>query len=83
MEYKVPKVTKTFYAVLDYVLPGSEAKIGPLKLGGSFELSSESGVKYEIIALDGTLDKGIKVRKTGPDGATPQDITISAGKKNG
>ena len=71
-----------YYAVIDFQLPGSEAKLGPFKVGESFELSAEPGVKYEIIELDGTLEKGVKLRKTGPSGASPQDITISAGEKN-
>ena len=82
LEYKKPKLETIYYAVIDFQLPGSESKLGPFKVGGSFELSTEAGVKYEIIELQGTLEKGVKLRKTGPDGASPQDITISAGKKN-
>ena len=80
--YKKPKLETIHYAVIDFLLPGSEAKLGPFKVGQSFELSTEPGAKYEIIELQGTLEKGVKLRKTGPDGASPQNITISAGKKN-
>jgi len=82
LEYKKSMMEITYYAVIDFQLPGSEAKLGPFKIGQSFELSTEPGVKYEIIELEGTLGKGVKLRKTGPDGSSPQDITISAGKKN-
>ncbi|RZO12186.1 MAG: hypothetical protein EVB09_12310 [Verrucomicrobiaceae bacterium] len=82
LEYKKSKLETIYYAVIDFQLPGSEAKLGPFKVGESFELSAEPGVKYEIIELDGTLEKGVKLRKTGPSGASPQDITISAGEKN-
>lgn len=82
LEYKKSKMETTYYAVIDFQLPGSEAKLGPFKVGESFELSTEPGVKYEITELEGTLEKGVKLRKTGPDGASPQDLTISAGKKN-
>ena len=82
LEYKKPKLETIHYAVIDFQLPGSEAKLGPFKVGQSFELSTEPGAKYKIIELQGTLEKGVKLRKTGPDGASPQDITISAGKKN-
>ena len=82
LEYKKSKLETTYYAVIDFQLPGSEAKLGPFKVGESFELPAEPGVKYEITELEGTIEKGVKLRKTGPDGASPQDITISAGKKN-
>ena len=82
LEYKKPKLETIYYAVIDFQLPGSEAKLGPFKVGQSFELSTEPGAKYEIIELQGTLEKGVKLRKTGPDGASPQNITISAGNKN-
>ena len=82
LEYKKSKLETIYYAVIDFQLPGSEAKLGPFKVGESFELSAEPGVKYEIIELDGALEKGVKLRKTGPSGASPQDITISAGEKN-
>ena len=80
LEYKVPKVEKTFFAVIDFQLPGSESQIGPLKVGESFELPVEPGVKYEVVNLEGTLENGVKLRKTGAEGASPEDITISAGK---
>ena len=82
LEYKKSILETTYYAVIDFQLPGSESKLGPFKVGESFELSTEPGAKYEIIELQGTLEKGVKLRKTGSDGASPQDITISAGKKN-
>ena len=68
---------------IDFQLPGNESTIGPLKVGESFELDLEPGVKYEVVNLEGTLENGVKLRKTGPDGASTSDITISAGKKNG
>jgi len=80
LEYKVPKVEKTFFAVIDFQLPGSESQIGPLKVGESFELPVEPGVKYEVVNLEGTLENGVKLRKTGTEGASPEDITISAVK---
>jgi hypothetical protein len=80
LEYKVPKVEKTFFAVIDFQLPGSESQIGPLKVGESFELPVEPGVKYEVVNLEGTLENGVKLRKTGAEGASPEDITISVGK---
>ena len=52
-------------------------------MGESFELDLEPGVKYEVVNLEGTLENGVKLRKTGPDGASTKDITVSAGKKNG
>lgn len=79
LEYKVPKVEKTFYAVIDFQLPGSESQIGPLKVGDSFELPTEPGIKYEVVNLEGSLENGVKLRKTGAEGASPEDITISAG----
>ena len=83
LEYKNPKVWKTFYAVIDFQLPGSESTIGPIKVGETFELDVEPGVKYEVVKLEGTLENGVKLRKIGPDGASSGDITVSAGKKNG
>ena len=83
LEYKTPKIWPTFYAVIDFQLPGNESTIGPLKVGESFELELEPGVKYEVVNLEGTLENGLKLRKTGPDGASTSDITVSAGKKNG
>ena len=83
LEYKNPKVWKTFYAVIDFQLPGSESTIGPIKVGETFELDVEPGVKYEVVNLEGTLENGVKLRKIGPDGASSGDITVSAGKKNG
>ena len=83
LEYKNPKIWPTFYAVIDFQLPGNESTIGPLKVGESFELDLEPGVKYEVVNLEGNLENGVKLRKTGPDGASTKDITVSAGKKNG
>ena len=83
LEYKTPKIWPTFYAVIDFQLPGNESTIGPLKVGESFELELEPGVKYEVVNLEGTLENGLKLRKPGPDGASTSDITVSAGKKNG
>ena len=83
LEYKNPKIWQSFYAVIDFQLPGNEITIGPLKVGESFELELEPGIKYEVVNLEGTLENGLKLRKTDPDGASTSDITVSAGKKNG
>ena len=64
MEYKNPKIWPTFYAVIDFQLPGNESTIGPLKVGESFELDLEPGVKYEVVNLEGNLENGVKLRKT-------------------
>ena len=49
------------------------------KVGDSFELPTEPGIKYEVVNLEGSLENGVKLRKTGAEGASPEDITISAG----
>ena len=46
-----------------FQLPSSESTIGPIKVGETFELDVEPGVKYEVVNLEGTLENGVKLRK--------------------
>lgn len=83
LAYRDRHVVPTYYAVFNNAFPGAAPTIGPVKLGDSFQLPNEPGVKYELLELSDNLENGAKVRRVGAAGETPQDLTIPFRKKNG
>ena len=79
LEYRNPRIIKTYFAVFYYALDGNEAKIGPLKVGETFSLPNDSNTTYELIELKGELAAGAKIRKKSAAGTTPKDISIFPG----
>ena len=79
LEYRNPRIIKTYFAVFYYDLDGNEAKIGPLKVGGTFTLPNDPGTTYEVIELKGQMADGAKIRQKSPEGTTPKDISIFPG----
>ena len=77
IKYHDRHVVPTYYAVFNNSFPGAAAAtIGPIKVGDSFEMPNEPGVKYLLLSLSGAQEDGAKVRRTGAEGDTPQDLII-------
>ncbi len=81
--YRDPYVLPTYYVVFRNAFPGAPTdKIGPVKVGDSFEIPNDPGTKYQLLELLKGGEEGAKVRKLGGDGDTPQDLVIPSRQKN-
>ena len=72
-----PKIFPTYYAALYYGLPGVEKNLdGFYKVGDTFELPNQAGVKYEVLELDGDPTKGVKIRKLASGDSPAKDFIV-------